>query len=95
MKTVEQAKKDYQNSLIELKQLEDEFDAKPCTKTAKPLAAHRNVVRTLNSEYLQHQVMIKREYDDLLGLVKDLIDTLGFQTSPRIKGYITTIKETY
>ena len=88
MKTIEEVSREYKESLIELERLESIFDANPCRKTAKPLAAYRNVVESKRMAVSYHPEIRRKEArefaDRMNDLVNDLAMTLRIEKDHRI-----------
>ena len=84
MKTIEELKKEYQESLLELSRLEAIFDKKPCRKTATPLAAYRNEVESKRRAVAYHPETRRREAREFANFVNDIATTLRIEKNHRI-----------
>lgn len=91
MKTLEEVKKEYQESLLELSRLEAIFDKKPCTKTATPLAAYRNVVKANKMAVRNHPESRKVEEMKFAALANDIAESLGMERNIRYQEYFKTL----
>lgn len=91
MKTIEEVSREYEESLKELERLESIFDAKPCRKTAKPLAAYRNEVESKRKAVLYHPENRKKEAREFADLVNDIATTLRIEKDHRIFEYLKNL----